>query len=191
MTKRHQEEMSLLIGKSYGIPTVALRFFNVYGPGQSLSNPYTGVVAIFLSRLINRKPPLVFEDGNQTRDFIYVDDLARAIVDAMESKKVENRALNVGTGRTISVGKLASTLADLVAPSIQSKIGNNFRTGDIRHCYADTHLIRDLLGFEAKIRVQDGLARLIGWGTNKSVVARDNVQKALDELSSRSLSVGV
>lgn len=186
ITKKDQEELSLTIGMSYKIPTVALRFFNVYGPRQSLSNPYTGACAIFSSRIKNDQPPLIFEDGLQTRDFIDVRDIVQACVLAMNDARTDYGAFNVGTGRAITIREVAETLIGLYGKDIQPEIVNKYRTGDIRHCYADIGKIQ-ALGFSPKISLKDGLRTLVEWG--KSEEAVDRTKDAFDELERRRLTL--
>src|SRR5262249_38727702 len=151
VTKRDQEELCLCVGRAYGIGTVALRLFNVYGPRQALSNPYTGVGAIFSSRLLNGQRPLVFEDGRQSRDFIHVRDIVEAFCLALEREDVADVALNVGTGRSTSVAALAEAIARSMGKALAPEIVGRFREGDIRHCVADVSRIRPLLGFTARL----------------------------------------
>ena len=184
VTKRDQEELVLSVGKAYGIPSVALRYFNVYGPRQSLSNPYTGVAAIFQSNLKNNNPPIVYEDGLQSRDFIDVRDVVAANLLVMESKKANYEMFNVGTGNQITVLDIAHTLARLYGKDILPKIENKFRQGDIRHCYPDISKIKKI-GFNPKITFEQGMKDLVGWGKTQDAV--DLSQKALDELKSRKL----
>src|SRR3546814_538003 len=147
--KYAQERMCLLVGQAYGIPTVALRFFNVYGTRQALSNPYTGVLAIFASRLLNRRRPLVFEDGQQRRDFVQVRDVARACRKALESPKAAGLALNVGSGESFTVAEVGRRLAaTLGVPELTPQITGRSRVGDIRHCFADATLAEEVLGFK-------------------------------------------
>jgi len=163
MTKRHQEEMCLLIGKTYGISAVALRYFNVYGSRQALSNPYTGCAAIFTSRILNNKPPYIFEDGNQTRDFIHVKDVAKANLKALEHNNADYQAINIGTGKPLSIKNLAETLTKLYnQPNLQPHISNEYRKGDNRHCYADIRRARKLLNFKLTISLENGLTELAG-----------------------------
>jgi dTDP-L-rhamnose 4-epimerase len=188
ITKRDQEEMALIVGRAYRIPTVALRYFNVYGPRQALSNPYTGVGAIFSSRLLNDNPPLVFEDGKQSRDFIHVKDIARANILALESdERAFYQAINVGTGRPTTVLELAHFLAHTLGKDISPVIVNRFRQGDVRHCYADTRLARDVLGFEAQIPIEKGIGDLVNWVRLQS--AQDWVDQAIQELTQRGLTL--
>src|SRR5947209_631153 len=137
INKRDHEEMFLAVGAAYGIPAVALRFFNVYGERQALSNPYTGVAAIFSSRLLNDRAPIVFEDGRQTRDFIDVRDIARCCSLALGRDGSDGRTLNVGTGRPTSVLDVANSIARGLGKDVEPEIANQYRAGDIRHCFAD------------------------------------------------------
>ena len=186
VTKRDHEELCLVVGAAYGIPTVALRFFNVYGPGQALSNPYTGVAAIFASRLLNGNAPLIFEDGNQSRDLIHVSDIVSGIALALESDEAVGEAINLGTGRATSVRGIADILAAGLGVDIEPKIISQYRAGDIRHCYADVSLARELLGFEAEIGLEDGMRDLVRWLGEQT--AEDRVEAAAGELSARGLA---
>jgi dTDP-L-rhamnose 4-epimerase len=189
MTKRHQEEMCLLIGKTYGIPTVALRYFNVFGSRQALSNPYTGCAAIFTSRILNNKPPYIFEDGNQTRDFIHVKDIAKANLNALEHNNANYQAINIGTGKPTSIKGLAETLTKLYnKPNLKPHISNEYRKGDIRHCYADTTKAQKLLNFKPTINLQDGLAELADWAKTHGWDAADLFEKTLKELRDKHLA---
>lgn len=187
ITKKEQEEMSLLIGKTYGIPTVALRFFNVYGPRQSLSNPYTGVAAIFLSRIKNNNPPVIYEDGLQTRDFIWVGDVVKACTLSIEREDANYQIFNVGTGNPVSILEVAKTLIKLsgkegkVLPDVTYK----FRKGDVRHCYADITKIKKLLGFKPETSFEEGMKKLINWA--KKAKAVDKFEKASYELQIKKL----
>ena len=186
LTKYDQERLCLMFGSAYGVPAVALRFFNTYGTRQALSNPYTGVLAIFAARLLNGKPPLVFEDGLQRRDFIAVSDVARICRLALENDGADGRALNVGTGRGVTVLAVAAKLAEVLGVEIEPEIAGKFRTGDIRHCFADVSLSRDLLGFEAEVELEDGMAAVAAWLEGQ--VAEDRVESAAAELATRRLT---
>lgn len=161
--KRDHEEMFLAVGQALGIPTGAMRLFNVYGSRQALSNPYTGVAAIFIARLLNDQPPLVFEDGEQRRDFVHVSDVARAFSTFLESDRPIWDAFNVGSGRSITVNAMAHTLARLLRKNITPEILGRYRVGDIRHCFADIAKIRDVLGFAPRRGFDAGMAELIDW----------------------------
>jgi dTDP-L-rhamnose 4-epimerase len=184
--KRDHEEMFLAIGAAYGIPAVALRFFNVYGERQALSNPYTGVAAIFSSRLLNDRPPIVFEDGQQTRDFIDVRDIARCCALALTEAGADGRTLNVGTGRPTSVVEVAQVIARGLGKEIEPEIVNEYRAGDIRHCYADTQLANELLGFRAEIPFEAGMQELLVWLEGRE--AADSVDAAREALVARGLA---
>jgi dTDP-L-rhamnose 4-epimerase len=184
--KRDQEEMVLGVGAAYGIPSVALRFFNVYGERQALSNPYTGAAAIFASRLLNDRAPLLFEDGEQTRDFIDVRDVARACELALTSDRAEGQAINVGTGVPTSVLELAGAIADGLGRRGEPEVLGQYRAGDIRHCYADTTLAEQLLGFRAEIPFASGMADLLAWLEAQD--ARDQVDEAHAALVARGLA---
>ncbi len=186
INKRDHEEMTLVVGAAYGIPAVALRFFNVYGERQALSNPYTGAAAIFASRLLNDRPPLVFEDGNQTRDFIDVRDIARCCVLALTSAAADGCAVNVGTGRPTSVLDLAHVIAAGLSKDIEPEIVNQYRAGDIRHCYADPRLAEELLGFRAEIDFESGMRDLLAWLETQE--ASDSVDVAREALAARGLA---
>jgi dTDP-L-rhamnose 4-epimerase len=184
--KRDQEEMVLSVGAAYGIPAVALRFFNVYGERQALSNPYTGVAAIFASRLLNERAPLVFEDGNQTRDFIDVRDVAGCCELALTSDHAAGRVINVGTGVPTSVLQIAGAIADGLGKRFEPEILGQYRAGDIRHCYADTKLAEELLGFRAQIPFARGMQDLLAW--LEAQEARDEVDAAHAALVARGLT---
>jgi dTDP-L-rhamnose 4-epimerase len=184
-TKKHQEDLCVTFGRAHGLTTFALRFFNVYGSRQSLNNPYTGVAAIFLSRLLNDRPPLVFEDGEQSRDFVDVRDVARCVRSAVEFADRGVHVVNVGTGRATSIGEIATTLARLLGKAIAPELLRRYRVGDIRHCIADTSKAKSLLGFEAKLRLEDGLPAVIEWSRRQE--ASDNVRQGLAELEERGL----
>lgn len=187
ITKRDHEELALVIGRAYGIPTVALRYFNTYGPRQALSNPYTGIGAIFSARLLNDQPPLIFEDGQQLRDFIHVKDVARATVQAVERSGADYESVNVGTGRPTSVLAMAQLLANHLGKDIPPQIAGQFRAGDIRHCYADTRKASTLLGFEAQIELENGVGDLTTWV--KAQISGERVQAAKSEMDKRGLIV--
>jgi dTDP-L-rhamnose 4-epimerase len=188
LSKFDQERMCLLVGEAYGIATTALRFFNVYGTRQALSNPYTGVLAIFASRLLNNNPPAIFEDGLQQRDFVSVYDIARACRLALETPEAAGEVFNVGSGQPRTVREIAAKLAKVVGKeNIQPEILGKYRVGDIRHCYADIGKARRVLGFEPQVRLEDGLVELSSWLASQAAV--DRVAQASAELSARGLTV--
>ena len=185
ITKRDQEEMCLTVGRAYGIPTVGLRYFNVYGPRQSSNNPYTGVCAIFSARIKNDKPPLIFEDGLQTRDFVSVHDIVQANILAMEKNSANYEAFNVGFGNAISILKVAEVLIKLYNKNLKPEVTNKYRAGDTRHCFADISKIKSKLGYEPKISFEEGMKELVEWGVK--VEAEDKFDEAYQELLSRGL----
>lgn len=181
LSKKDQEEMVLLFGRTYGVPAVALRFFNIYGTRQALSNPYTGVAAIFASRLLNERPPLVFEDGNQMRDFVSVHDIVRANLLAMQSGEANGMALNIGSGEPISVRDVASALAAALGVEIEPELTGKFRSGDIRHCFADITRAKQVMGYEPKVMFRDGVRELVEW--LKEQPAEDRAAEAVQKLT--------
>jgi dTDP-L-rhamnose 4-epimerase len=186
ITKRDQEELCLTVGRAYDIPTVALRFFNVYGIGQALSNPYTGVAAIFSSRLLNQRAPMIFEDGLQSRDFVHVSDIVQALLRSLDSEAAVYKAINVGTGVQHTVLDVAETLATVMELEIQPEVLGKYRAGDIRHCYADIALARACLGYEPQVAFQEGIRELVAWLQEQS--AEDGVEAAQLELVRRGLA---
>lgn len=186
ITKRDHEELALVVGSAYEIDTVALRFFNVYGPGQALSNPYTGVAAIFSARLLNSRQPVIFEDGAQSRDFIHVRDIVDGIVLALESRAAVGAAVNLGTGRPVTVADVARLLAEELGGEIEPEYPGTYRAGDIRHCVADVTRARELLAFEARTSLEEGFAELAGWVRTQT--AADRVDEAVGQLTARGLA---
>jgi dTDP-L-rhamnose 4-epimerase len=185
--KFDQERMCMLFGSSYEVPTVALRLFNVYGRDQALSNPYTGVLAIFAGRLLNDRPPLIFEDGEQRRDFVAVADVARAFAEALERDEANGHAINVGSGESVTVREIAERLAGVVGKeAIEPQLSGKYRVGDIRHCFADISLARERLGYRPRVELDEGIARLAEWLEGQ--VAEDRVDDAAAELAARGLT---
>jgi dTDP-L-rhamnose 4-epimerase len=178
LSKYDQEKISLNYGFALNIPTAALRYFNVFGPRQSLNNPYTGVCAIFSSRIKNNKSPAIYEDGNQTRDFIYVEDIARANVLCLE-KFNDIDSFNVGSGNSTSILKITETLINFFGSKIKPKITEEFRLGDIRHAFGDVSKIKKKLGFTAKTSLQEGFKKLIEWSETQE--ALDKFEEAEKE----------
>ncbi len=184
MTKKNQEEMVLNIGQTYGIPAVALRYFNVYGPRQSLSNPYTGVAAIFISRIKSDHSPIIFEDGLQTRDFVSVHDVARANIIAMEDESLSGY-YNIGAGQPRTIRGIAELLNSLYGKDIYPEITGKFRKGDIRHCIADISKAKSRFGYEPQTAFEDGMRELIEWSTTAESL--DKFEEARHELQKRGL----
>ena len=184
--KRDHEEMFLAWSRAYGVPATALRFFNVYGPRQALSNPYTGVAAIFASRLLNGRSPVIFEDGRQSRDFVHVSDIVEGIVRALEPGAGDLATVNLGSGVPTSVREVADTLARGLGVDVEPEFPERYRVGDIRHCFADATLGRELLGFEASVGFEDGMRELAGWLAGQT--ATDLVDEATAALVQRGLT---
>ena len=187
LSKYDQEVMSLICGKAYNIPTVALRFFNVYGTRQALSNPYTGVLAIFASRYLNNKAPLIFEDGEQKRDFVSVKDVAKACRLALEVEEAAYEVFNIGSGNSYTVNEIASKLSKTMGVEVEQNVTGEYRVGDIRHCFGDISKAKRILGFEPEVNFEDGLRELAEWLEEQ--VAVDNVDQAKEELAARGLTV--
>lgn len=187
VTKRDQEEMCLSAGRHSSVPAVALRYFNGYGSRQSLSNPYTGVCAIFVSRLKNGQPPLIFEDGRQMRDFVHVSDIVQANILAMENPAMDNRAFNVGSGSPVSVLELARSIARVLGSDVEPRVTGQFRAGDIRHCFGDCSAIK-AMGFRPGVTLEQGVAGLARWAGDEA--AHDMVDSAWKELRDHGLVTG-
>jgi dTDP-L-rhamnose 4-epimerase len=183
LTKYAQERAVLIFGEAYGIDAVALRLFNVFGPGQALSNPYTGVLANFASRLINDQPPMIFEDGQQRRDFVHVRDVARAFRLALEQRPAAGYVINVGSGNAYAIADVATMLARAMGvPHLGPDIMGKARSGDIRNCFADISKARDLLGFEPRFRLEDSLDELADWVRQAQAVDRGaEMKRQLEE----------
>lgn len=188
LSKLDQERLCLMIGRAYGIKTVALRFFNAYGPRQALSNPYTGVLAIFAARLLNNSPPKIFEDGWQQRDFVSVYDIAWACRLALETPAAAGEVFNIGSGTASTVREIAERVAEVLGKKhLHPEITGKYRVGDIRHCFADISKAREMLGYAPRVTLEDGLAELAAWLEGQAAV--DRVAQASAELSARGLAL--
>jgi dTDP-L-rhamnose 4-epimerase len=188
LSKFDQERMCLMIGRAYQLPVVALRFFNAYGPRQALSNPYTGVLAIFAARLLNDSPPKIFEDGLQQRDFVSVYDVARACRLALQTPQAAGEVFNVGSGQACTVRDIAARLARVLGKeALEPEILGKYRVGDIRHCFADIGKAREVLGFAPQVQLDEGMAELAAWLESQAAV--DRVAQASAELSARGLTL--
>ena len=188
LSKFDQERMCLLFGKAYQIPTVALRFFNIFGRGQALSNPYTGVLAIFASRLLNNAAPILFEDGNQLRDFVHVSDVVRACLLAAENPSAVGQAFNVASGSQRTVREVARAISKAMGKEhIAPLITGEYRVGDVRHCVADVTRAREVMGFAAKVGFEDGIADLVEWLAEQRAIDRSAEMRR--ELASRGLAI--
>jgi dTDP-L-rhamnose 4-epimerase len=188
LSKYDQERLCLMIGRAKNIPTVALRFFNIYGTRQALSNPYTGVLAIFASRFLNDNPPLVNEDGEQKRDFVSVKDVARGCRLALETAAADGEVFNIGSGQPFSIREVGERMAKVLNKEhIQPEITGKYRVGDIRHCYADISRAREVLGYLPQVTFEAGLTELAAWLEGQT--AEDKVDAAAAELAKRGLTV--
>lgn len=183
--KKDQEEMSLLFGRTYDVPVVALRYFNIYGTRQALSNPYTGVAAIFAARLLNGRAPLIFEDGEQLRDFVSVHDVIQANLLAMRRSDADGQALNIGSGHPVTIREVAETLARTLGVQTPAEITGKYRAGDIRHCFGDIALAQKLLGYTPQHQFESGVAELVRWLRSQSAVDR------MEEAAGRLVAYGL
>lgn len=186
ITKQNQEQMILTLGRSLGIPAVALRYQNVYGAGQSLSNPYTGILSIFSTRIKNGNEIVIFEDGKESRDFIYIDDVVDATVASVELQTMDQHVVNVGTGERTSVLTVARSLIDAYGAEVPVRISGNFRFGDIRDNFADISQARALLGFDPKVSFLDGIYRFAAW-VNEQNISEDTYSQSIAEMKAKGL----
>ncbi|MBL8122100.1 NAD-dependent epimerase/dehydratase family protein [Candidatus Saccharibacteria bacterium] len=183
-TKKAQEEMSILVGESAGIPVVAFRFQNVYGPGQSLKNPYTGILSIFSTQIKNGSDINIFEDGKEARDFVYIDDVVDAIILGIESKEVG--VYNVGSDELTDVSTVAKTLADKYKADVDIKVSGNYRLGDIRSNIADLTAISKDLGYTPKVSFANGISQFVDWVESQEV-EEDRYSKSIQEMKEKGL----
>jgi dTDP-L-rhamnose 4-epimerase len=188
LSKYDQEQLCLMVGQAYKIPTVALRFFNVFGPRQALSNPYTGVLAIFTSRLLNSQAPLIYEDGHQQRDFVSVYDVVQACRLALAVPEAAGRVFNVGSGCHHTVRIIAECIAAVLGKEhIQPQITGRYRVGDIRHCFADITRARQVLGYDPRVTLDEGLIEFAAWVEGQ--MSFDGCSQAYAELQARGLTI--
>lgn len=185
LSKSVQEQMVMHVGKIYHLPAVSLRFFNVYGPRQSLSNPYTGVVAIFISRLKHNKPPVIYEDGEQTRDFVSVHDVVKALISAAETSSANFESFNIGYGKATTILHVANTLSSLMGMHIKPAVTQKFRKNDVKHCFADIAKAKKLLLWKPTVTLEEGLRELIDWSAKAP--SEDLYEKAEHELKAKAL----
>lgn len=186
LTKAVQEEMSLMLGKNLNIPVVTYRYQNVYGPGQSLKNPYTGILSIFSTRIKNRKDINIFEDGKESRDFVYISDVVDATILGIEKEEANYEVFNVGTGVNIDVLTVANTLKKMYNSNVEIKVSGNFRLGDIRHNYADITKANKLLGYTPKVSFEEGMKKFVDW-VNIQPIEEDNYDKSIEEMKRKGL----
>ena len=186
ISKSNQEQMVLVACKSLGISAIALRYQNVYGPGQSLINPYTGILSIFSTRILNNNHINIFEDGQESRDFIFIDDVVDATVLAIEDTKLQSCSLNVGSGVSTTVQEVADSLKKLFNSKVDIKITGNFRLGDIRHNRADISKIKKILGFSPKVSFESGLKQYVDW-VKKQKINSDYYDHSIKEMKDKGL----
>jgi dTDP-L-rhamnose 4-epimerase len=186
ISKQVQEQLIMTVGRSLGIPSVSLRYQNVYGPGQSLSNPYTGILSIFSTRIKNGNEILIFEDGNESRDFVYIDDVVEATVSALENPEADFEIFNVGSGAQTDVMTLAKLLVESYSSNVSIRVTGEFRLGDIRDNYADLTKIKNKLGFTPKTKFADGISQFTDW-VNTQSIAQDDFERSITEMKARGL----
>jgi len=186
ITKHNQEQMVLAVGQSLGMSAVALRYQNVYGPGQSLSNPYTGILSIFSTRIRNGNEIVIFEDGKESRDFVYIDDVVRATVAGVERTQIGQEVFNVGSGVCTDVATVARTLLSAYGAEVPLRISGNFRLGDIRHNFADLNRVEAGLGFVPQVDFESGIRAFVRWVEGQRV-AGDDYQRSIEELKAKGL----
>lgn len=186
ITKQVQEQMFMVMGKTLNIPAVAFRYQNVYGAGQSLSNPYTGILSIFSTRIKNGKEITVFEDGLESRDFVYIDDVVDATILGLEKSEADGEVFNVGYGTAVDVLTVAQTLVDAYGASTPVLVSGNYRLGDIRHNYADLTKITAKLGFKPSVSFTEGIRRFVAW-VNAQEIAEDRYDRSIQEMQKRGL----
>jgi dTDP-L-rhamnose 4-epimerase len=186
ITKQNQEQMVMTVCPAIGIAGVAFRYQNVYGPGQSLSNPYTGILSIFSTQIKNGNAINIFEDGKESRDFVYIDDVVDATVLGLEQEEANNHVFNVGTGKAVDVITVTDELQDSYGIHVPVNISGNYRLGDIRHNYADLTLIKQRLGFVPKTNFTEGIKYFSAW-VNKQDIQIDRYRKSIEEMKKRGL----
>ena len=186
ITKQQQEQMILLMGKTLNIPAVALRYQNVYGPGQSLSNPYTGILSIFSTRLLNGNDIDIYEDGKESRDFVFIDDVVNATILALEKSEANHQVFNVGSGIATTVSEVADTLKLLYNSNVKISVSGKYRLGDIRHNYADLSKIKNALGFTSKFDFLSGITAFVNWVKTQEVM-EDKYESSIEELKQKGL----
>lgn len=185
-TKKAQEELSLLIGKSINLPVVAFRFQNVYGPGQSLKNPYTGILSIFSTQIKNENDINIFEDGKETRDFVYIDDVTDAIILSIDNDRANYKVFNVGSNEKLDVLTIANTLKEKYNSNVNIKISGNYRLGDIKDNQADLTKIHEILGYKPKVDFRTGISNFVDW-VEKQEIEQDNYEKSIEEMKLKGL----
>ena len=186
INKQQQEQMVMLMGKSLGISAVAFRYQNVYGPGQSLSNPYTGILSIFSTRILNGNNLDIYEDGEETRDFVYIEDVVDATILGIEKEEANGQIFNIGSGIATTVLDVANTLKRLYNSEININISGKFRLGDIRHNFADLSKSKDILGFTPKYNFERGITEFVNWVKTQEVM-EDKYKESIQKLKNKGL----
>ncbi|WHY00003.1 SDR family NAD(P)-dependent oxidoreductase [Neobacillus sp. DY30] len=186
ITKQVQEQMCMVVGKSLNIPVVGYRYQNVYGPGQSLKNPYTGILSIFSTIIKNNNNINIFEDGLESRDFVFIDDIVDATILGIEKEEANFESFNVGTGVPTTVIEVANVLKEKYQSDTEIQISGNFRLGDIRHNFADLTKIKEKLGFTPKVSFEEGISKFVDW-VNQQEVVEDRYQKSIEEMKKKGL----
>lgn len=187
VTKQVQGQLVHMVCQAIGIESVSFRYQNVYGPGQSLTNPYTGILAIFSTRIKNGKSINIFEDGKETRDFVYIDDVVDATIKGIEIPEANGHVFNVGTGIPIDVSTVVETLMDKFGKRVETKVSGNYRLGDIRHNFADITAARNILGFEPKWSFSDGIGEFVRWASHQENPSKDRYEESLEEMKKKGL----
>lgn len=186
LTKDVQEKLSLLIGKNLNIPVVAYRYQNVYGPGQSLKNPYTGILSIFSTRIRNNNNINIFEDGKESRDFVYIDDVVNGTILSLENEKSNYQVFNIGSGKNIDVLTVAKTLKELYNSDVDIEVNGNFRLGDIRHNFADITKAKNILGYVPEYDFDKGIKKFVDWVKTQEI-EKDDYEKSIEEMKRKGL----
>lgn len=186
ITKQVQGQLVHLVCSNIGVPAVSFRFQNVYGPGQSLSNPYTGILSIFSTRIKTGNEINIFEDGKESRDFVYINDIVDAIVLGMEKEEANGHVFNIGTGKSIDVLTVAKTLMDKYKTKVPIRVSGNYRLGDVRHNFADITLAKDILGYTPKWSFEDGISEFVNWVNNQTIV-EDKYDLSIKEMKNKGL----
>jgi dTDP-L-rhamnose 4-epimerase len=187
ITKQNQEQMVLNVCEALNIPAVSFRYQNVYGPGQSLNNPYTGILSIFSNLLINGSSINIFEDGKESRDFVYIEDVVRATITGLENNSANFEVFNIGSSKATDVLTVANLLKDLYESDSDITVTGSFRLGDIRHNYADVNKAKELLSYEPSYDFKKGITRFAQWVKSTPIEKNDNYEKSLSEMKEKGL----
>ncbi len=187
ITKQNQEQMFMVMGAALKIPVVGFRYQNVYGPGQSLKNPYTGILSIFSTLMLNDKDINIFEDGEESRDFVYIDDVVQATILGLEKEEGNNLVFNVGSGMSTTVNNLTKILLKKYNSNSKCKVSGNYRIGDIRHNFADISLAKNKLGYSPKFSFNKGIENFTNWVMQQNIMSSSDYEKSITEMKERNL----